>query len=927
MKRFTSLLLSVVMLLSITAGLSFSASAATPTIALGESRNPNIKIAGKSVKFEFTPEKDVTAVFYTLALGKDTYVDLYDADMNCIYHSDDDGVGYNAKLVYDFTGGETYYFDVYFYSENKTGYIPCYLDEYVSGATSTYYYEFYGDQTEICYNDEVGKELPENLVITPTMSGRPVTILGDDAFYELDYIKSVTIPNSVKYIGSDAFEDCYDLTSVNFGKGVRYIGDYAFCDTSLESATFPESLEVIDGDAFKYTYIKNVTIPKNVSYIEYDAFSLSELQAYNVVADNPYYKSVNGVLFSKDGKTIVSYPCSRYEVSGAYYSVPKGTEAIGEDAFYQADLAALELPSTLKYIRVEAFYKASINVINIPASVELISEDAFFNSSCGVRFLGTECEIEDGAFYNYKGAIALHKASKIEESIKAQGIEYTGSGSDRFYMYFCEENGKEHDYNPAYNPVFSTGGYDFYMCANCGEYYKELAVTGVDIVNATTNSLTLKCDVTPGAAGYHIIVKDEANKEVARTKIYARSGVVSGLKPTSVYKVYFRAFNSKGSYITPWTEGIEFCTAPEKVTGLKTTARGSNGSTLTLSWNEVKGADAYLIYAYNKPANSWTLINYSETNKYIDETVTPSYEYYYRVTAVFGGAESEPSETLHTCAACETMEAPSVNAVSNTTINVDWNLVGSHGYVVMWSKDSSFKTGTSYKYITGHSVSSYAITVPSDADQYYVRVRAWRNWNTGYVYGAWSDAAKSGDAAAKVTGLATTARGSNGTTLTLSWDAQAAADSYNVYAYNKPADSWTLIGNTDTNKYIDETVTPSFEYYYRVVAVKDGVEGMPSETLHTCAACETMKAPTVQKSGSQIKVGWELVGSHGYVVMWSTDPTFKTGTSYKYITGHSVNNYTITGIKSNQTYYVRVRAWRNWPTGYVYGAWSENAEA
>ena len=85
------------------------------------------------------------------------------------------------------------------------------------------------------------------------------------------------------------------------------------------------------------------------------------------------------------------------------------------------------------------------------------------------------------------------------------------------------------------------------------------------------------------------------------------------------------------------------------------------------------------------------------------------------------------------------MKAPSVNAVSNTTINVDWELVGSHGYVVMWSKDSSFKTGTSYKYITGHSVSGYTISVPSGANQYYVRVRAWRNWDTGYVYGAWSD--------------------------------------------------------------------------------------------------------------------------------------------------------------------------------------------
>ncbi len=364
---------------------------------------------------------------------------------------------------------------------------------------------------------------------------------------------------------------------------------------------------------------------------------------------------------------------------------------------------------------------------------------------------------------------------------------------------------------------------------------------------------------------------------------------------------------------------------PWKVTGLKTSARGANGVNLTLSWNAVDGATGYNVYGYNKPADSWTLLDTVTTNKYISPT-TPGYEYYFRVAAVNGSVEGTPSDALHTCAACETMDAPSVIASNDKTIQVDWNLVGSHGYVVMWSKDASFKTGVSSKYITGHSKSNYTISVPSGANQYYVRVRAWRNWETGYVYGSWSEGVKAGQTIAKVTGLKTSARGANGVNLTISWNAQAAADSYNVYGYNKANDSWTLLDTVSTNKYISPT-TPGYEYIFRVAAVEDGREGVPSERLHTCAACDTMKAPTVAKSGSQIKVNWEIVGSHGYVVMWSTDPTFKTGVSHKYITGHSVNNYTITGINSNQTYYVRVRAWRNWDTGYVYGSWSENAEA
>ncbi len=451
--------------------------------------------------------------------------------------------------------------------------------------------------------------------------------------------------------------------------------------------------------------------------------------------------------------------------------------------------------------------------------------------------------------------------------------------------------------------------------------------------SATDTGITLTWDFVNGAKAYQIQIYQNGEWTHCLNVFGATHATVSGLKSGTDYSFRIRAFTYSGNvrtYSKNWSNTINCPTKPHKVNDLTVVGRSRDASEIRFSWTPQLDADGYVIYI--KGYDQWVRLDTIQGGAscyYTFTDATAGYEYYFKVVAYKGKTSNAgvASNELHTCAACTVMNAPSVIALSSKAIRVDWEIVASHGYVVMWSKDSSFKTGTSYKYITGHSVSNYTISVPSGANQYYVRVRAWRNSPTGYVYGAWSDAAKSGDAAAKVTGLATTARGSGGRTLTLSWNAQSAADSYNVYAYNKPADSWTFLGNVTTNKFIDETVKPSFEYYYRVVAVKGGVEGMPSETLHTCAACETMAAPTVEKSGSQIKVGWELVGSHGYVVMWSTDPTFNTGTSYKYITGHSVNNYTITGINSNQTYYVRVRAWRNWDTGYVYGSWSENAEA
>lgn len=52
----------------------------------------------------------------------------------------------------------------------------------------------------------------------------------------------------------------------------------------------------------------------------------------NVDADNQSYKSVDGVLFSKNGKSILAYPGGRY----GEYDIPTGTEIIGQDAFPDA---------------------------------------------------------------------------------------------------------------------------------------------------------------------------------------------------------------------------------------------------------------------------------------------------------------------------------------------------------------------------------------------------------------------------------------------------------------------------------------------------------------------------------------------------------------------------------------------------------------
>ena len=72
------------------------------------------------------------------------------------------------------------------------------------------------------------------LEIPSEINGKPVTTIGEYAFYWCDSLKSIVIPNSVTTIGYLAFEDCSSLTSIVIPNSVTTIGSHAFNDcTSL----------------------------------------------------------------------------------------------------------------------------------------------------------------------------------------------------------------------------------------------------------------------------------------------------------------------------------------------------------------------------------------------------------------------------------------------------------------------------------------------------------------------------------------------------------------------------------------------------------------------------------------------------------------------------------------------------------------------
>ena len=203
----------------------------------------------------------------------------------------------------------------------------------------------------------------------------------EESTFAATKLKEITIPNSVRIINNNAFRDTTTLTKVNYGTNSLQIRSHVFYNTGLT----------------------NVYIPSNIEYIgEYAFVGLEKLEQFVVDENNPYYKSIDGVLFSKNEKKLIAFPGNR---TGSY-TVPNTVEIIGFGAFENTKLTEVNFSENINLLTLgyRVFYNAkNLKEITIPSSVISIDYYAFamcknletVNIDQNAKFNG----IYEGAFY------------------------------------------------------------------------------------------------------------------------------------------------------------------------------------------------------------------------------------------------------------------------------------------------------------------------------------------------------------------------------------------------------------------------------------------------------------------------------------------------------------------------------------------------
>ena len=174
------------------------------------------------------------------------------------------------------------------------------------------------------------------------------------SFNELQYF------TGLKSIAREAFFGCTSLEEIMLPEGLTMIGEESFSYCHISSLLLPESLIRICEQAFEGSYLTTITIPKNVAHLGSPEEEPGEeeklyasifsgchfLTTVNVDEENMVYASINGLLLTKDLKTLLYCPNG---ITGSVV-VPEGTEYLRSISFSEGLLTSVTFPESLKYI-------------------------------------------------------------------------------------------------------------------------------------------------------------------------------------------------------------------------------------------------------------------------------------------------------------------------------------------------------------------------------------------------------------------------------------------------------------------------------------------------------------------------------------------------------------------------------------------------
>ena len=186
---------------------------------------------------------------------------------------------------------------------------------------------------------------------------------------------------------------------------------------------------IADKAFYESSNITSLTIPATVREIGEDFVYSARLERITVESGSPYFKDIDGILYTADNSTLIKCPKLRY----GHFDVPDGVRTISAKAFYTTGITSINLPNTLSEIGQGAFsFCYNLSKVTIPSSVTKMGRSVF--SCCYyLQFAKVESEVVGASMFHYCwGLRTLILGTKVKK-IEKWALE--GVGVNGFTVY------------------------------------------------------------------------------------------------------------------------------------------------------------------------------------------------------------------------------------------------------------------------------------------------------------------------------------------------------------------------------------------------------------------------------------------------------------------------------------------------------------
>ena len=696
-----------------------------------------------------------------------------------------------------------------------------------------------------------------------------VTSIGDVAFTSCTSLADITISSNVTSIGYEAFSYCENLSDITIPNSVTSIGIYAFMNcTNLANITIPSSVTSIEFGAFFHCVsLENIIIPSSVTKIDLAFYDCASLTDINVNASNEAYASVNGVLYNKDKTKLLCYPAGKtasFAIPssvtsiefGAFsgctslenISIPDSVTSIGESAFSDCtSLKTVTIPNSVTSIEHEAFsYCTSLANITIPNSVTSIGSEAF--SYCenlsDITIPNSVTSIGDSVFYGctglsdvyYDGAISEWNEISIgnnNEKLTQSTIHCTDGVINCKHSY---DNGEV-----TKNATCTVNGIKTYNCTVCGAAKTEtIPATGHKAV--TDKAIAATCTKAGKTAGSHCSVCNAvitAQKTVPATGHSYNAGKVTKKAACKTAGVKTYTCTVCGATKTETIKATGHKAVTDKAVAATCTKAGKTAGSHCSVCNAVITAQKTV------PATGHSY----DTGKVTKQP-----------TATTAGVKT------YTCTKCkatktETIKAtglktPVLKAAVNAsgTIKLSWGKVAEAEKYELYIKQSD----GSYKLMKTTTGTSFTTGTAAYGKQYTYKMRAVK----GNTKSAYSSAVNAKNTKKLQTPTMKVTVNANGT-FKLSWNAVIGATSYQLYI--RQADgSYKLMKTTNATSFTTAFATygKQFTYKMRAVTSKNSSATSAYSSAVNATNNKKLQTPTMKvtvNANGTFKLSWNAV--------------------------------------------------------------------